>query len=130
MAADVGQGTTLELVGVGTFDVVSITVPEVSVTEHDVTKLSDTERKKLAGRIKANGNLKARAFVGDGNEPTLGWEGDAVVTLPTPSGMTTPRSYTLGGFVSRIGEVQVDADGVLSYEFDFAVNSRVQTDEA
>lgn len=130
MAADVGQGATLELVGVGTFDATSITNPEVSVTSHDVTKLSDTERKSIPGRVKANGVLKARAFVGDGNEPTLGWEGDGVVTLPTPAGMTTPRSYTFGGFVSRIGEIQIEADGVMSYEFDFTVNSRVQTDEA
>lgn len=130
MAADVGQGTTIELVGIGLFEAESLTLPEASITPHDVTKLTDTERQYIPGRIKANGNVKARAFVGDGSEPTLGWEGDCVVTLPIPDGMTTPRTLTFGGFVSRIGETSVDKDGVMSYEFDFTVNSRVQTDEA
>ncbi len=130
MAADVGQGTTLELTGVGSSDVTGVTIPERSITAHDVTKLSDTERTFIAGRVKANGTIRARAFVGDGNEPTLAWTGTAVVTLPTPEGMTTPRVLTFTGFVSRIGETQADPDGVLSYEFEFTVNTRVQTDEA
>lgn len=130
MAADVGQGTTFELVGIGTFDVASITIPEQSITAHDATVLTDTERQNVPGRVKANGVIKARVFVGNGSEPTLSWEGDAVVTLPTPAGMTTPRTLTFGGFVSRIGEVTVDSDGLLSYEFDFTVNSREQDDES
>jgi len=130
MAADVGQGTTLELDGVGAFEVTGVTIPEVSITAHDVTKLSDTERKFIPGRVKANGTIRARAFVGDGVEPTLGWSGDAVVTLPIPSGMTSARVLTYAGFVSRIGDVAVDPDGVLAYEFEFTVNARVVTPEA
>lgn len=130
MAADVGQGTTLELSGVGSFEVTGVTIPERSITAHDVTKLSDTERTFIAGRVTANGSIRARCYLGDGNEPTLGWDGTAVVTLPTPEGMTTPRVLTYTGFVSRIGETQADPDGVLSYEFEFTVNTRVQTDEA
>jgi len=129
MGADVGQGTTLELVGLGTFNVSGLTIPEVAITAHDVTRLSDTERRFIPGRVKANGTIRARGYVGEDLEPTVGWAGEALVTLPVGVGMTSPRSYRYAGFVSRVGEVTADPDGVLSYEFEFTVNTRVVTAE-
>lgn len=128
--ADVGQGSTITLVGLGDFDAVSMTKPGRSITSHDVTKLSDTEAKSLPGRLVKNAMLKCRGHVGDGVEPTVGWEGTAILTLPIPAGMTTARSYTFTGFVSNVGDVQIDNDGVMFYDFDFTVNTADQTDES
>jgi len=130
MAADVGQGTTIELTGIGTFDAISLDVPELSITPHDVTKLSDTVKQSLPGRTTTIGMVKARGFVGDVETPTQGWEGTAVVTLPIPDGMTSARVYTYTGFVSRVGGFTVENDGVMSFDFDFTCNAVVVTDEA
>ena len=131
MPADVGQGSTTELVGVGLVEVESLDIPEQAITAHDTTVVSDTEQQFTPGRLKKNGMVKGKVFVGDeGTMPEIGWPGDILVTLPTPAGMTTPRSYTYGGFVSRVGGVTIQADGVLAYDFDFTVNSAVMSSES
>lgn len=126
--ADVGQGSQIELVGLGVFDVVSIEVPAESLTMHDVTKLSSTVRQQEPGRVLSIETLKCRGFVGQMTKPERGWQGTAVVTLPTPAGMTTPTIITYTGTVSRVGGFTLEADQTMSFDFDFVPNSVLETE--
>ncbi len=121
--ADVGQSATIELVGLGALEPTAIKIPDRSVSALDITKLSDTEKQSLPGRIVDGGAVEGSLFVDDGETPTVGWQGVATVTYPIPSGMTSPRIDSYTGFIQKVGGHDIAPDGVMSYTVTFVVNS-------
>ncbi|MCC7139773.1 MAG: hypothetical protein IT460_15225 [Planctomycetes bacterium] len=129
--ADVGQGATMEFVGLGEIDPNSIRIPDQGVTAHDVTKLKDTEKNSIPGRVVDRGELGADLLVDDEGEvrPEMGWSGQVVITYPVPAGMTNPRVDTYEGFIRTVGGHTIEADGVLRYAITFTVNSLISHED-
>jgi len=121
--ADVGQGATIVLDGLGTLEATAIKVPDHAITAHDTTKLSDTVKQSAPGRVQDLGRLEGDLFVDDGTVPTIGWEGTATVTYPTPAGMTTPRVDVYTGFIDKVGGHTIEPDGLMRYSVSFVCNA-------
>jgi hypothetical protein len=113
--ADVGQGATLTFPNGWTGEILSMDVPDESVTAHKVTTLADTEERYKAGRVVEGGEVTFAFHVDKGDEfPTVGLTGEFVVTYPLTDGATIPATRTWTGIVTKVGAHKIEGDSIMA----------------